>query len=283
MLNADVKSTTVARGSGPPPVLPVKRGRKSWKDRIDGAIQVALGINLSTLEMTEPRKKVQTRKKTSGNKAEQLELDLFHLISEKTGIPTEELQKDREFVLDRNRPENVDLAIEKLDKFIKAIAYKFVRSGVYFNDLVEQGRIGVWEAFEKFDADQNCSFFTWAIYKIRWAMLGLIKDPDMRYSDASLDEEFDDSGCSLHEVIPAPEPRTSVHNEILLREIWQYVDRLPEKLRKFAHLRFNPDDELTLQEIGDALGFSKQNAEQTEKKVIALLKSMILDAKVSQV
>ena len=276
MLNT-VKSATVVRGSGPPPSFQVKKpGPKSWQSRLDGAIQVYLGINLSDLDIAMPQKRVRLRRKV--DKPEQLELDLFRIL-EDYGIPRAELDENRELILDKSRPETVDLAIEKLKKYIKFIALKLSIPGVYFDDLVEQGRIGVWNAWDSYDASKGASFFTWTIYRVRWAMLDLMDEEKKKYKDSSIDEEIGEDGVSFHEVIPAPEPRMSVCDSVLLKEIWDHVDRLPERFKKFTYLRFNPDDELTLQEIGDLMGFSRQHAEKMEKKVIALLKSMILDAK----
>ena len=275
-----VKNTAVARGNCSPQVLPVKRpGRKSWKDRLNEAIQVHLDINYSALEIRERIKRSLIRKKAAANKAEQLTFDLFRRISAHSGIPTEELQKDREFVLDRNKPENIELALEKFEKFIKFMAFKFLWSGIGLDDLAQRGRIGVWEAFEDFKVERECSFFTFAINKIRWSMLNLMRDCH-RHKALSLDEEIDETGALIHEVIPAPEPRMSIYDSVLISEVWALVDRLPEKSRRVLYLRF--EEGLSLLNTGKLLGFSKQHAEKEEKKAIELLKNIVLNAEGSE-
>lgn len=50
-----------------------------------------------------------------------------------------------------------------------------VKTHVDYQDLIQAGYIGLWDAIKKYVEDRNCKFSTYANGKIRWAMRDIIR------------------------------------------------------------------------------------------------------------
>lgn len=68
------------------------------------------------------------------------------------------------------------------DEFVKLnlplvlfIANQYVNKGMDFDDLTQEGCIGLIEAVEKFDINKNCKFSTYAVWRIRRNILSALK------------------------------------------------------------------------------------------------------------
>jgi DNA-directed RNA polymerase, sigma subunit (sigma70/sigma32) len=64
----------------------------------------------------------------------------------------------------------------------------------------------------------------------------------------------------------------------LEKELHDIISKLPEKERKVLELRYglNGNEPLTLREIGDALGISRERVRQLETRAIKKLRSFAL-------
>ncbi|KAK4535385.1 hypothetical protein CDCA_CDCA04G1410 [Cyanidium caldarium] len=61
-------------------------------------------------------------------------------------------------------------------RLVVSIAKRFVRSGVAFQDLIQEGAVGLMRGVEKFNADRGFKFSTYATWWIRQAMTRFIAD-----------------------------------------------------------------------------------------------------------
>ena len=74
------------------------------------------------------------------------------------------------------------------------------------------------------------------------------------------------------------EVEESVIQEVLEKEIYDLLDRLPEKERRVIELRFGlrGDEPKTLREIGDILGVSRERVRQLETRALRKLRSLAM-------
>jgi RNA polymerase sigma factor (sigma-70 family) len=66
------------------------------------------------------------------------------------------------------------IIIEKYDRLCHKLAWKFAFTAPSFqhDDLVQEGRIGLLNAINSYDAEYGAAFMTWAYYHVRGAVAG---------------------------------------------------------------------------------------------------------------
>ncbi|MDQ7822431.1 MAG: RNA polymerase sigma factor RpoD/SigA [Candidatus Eremiobacteraeota bacterium] len=88
------------------------------------------------------------------------------------------LTKEREEMLARRIAEGDERAKEAMVqsnlRLVINIAKKYINSGMSFQDLIQEGNIGLMEAAEKFDYRKGCRFATYATWWIRQSILRAI-------------------------------------------------------------------------------------------------------------
>lgn len=84
------------------------------------------------------------------------------------------LSRDEEMELGRRIQEGDERARQELAeanlRLVISMAKKFHGSGMSFQDLIQEGNLGLLEAVSKFDPDKGCRFSTYACWWIRQAM-----------------------------------------------------------------------------------------------------------------
>jgi RNA polymerase sigma factor for flagellar operon FliA len=179
--------------------------------------------------------------------------------------------------------------------------------GLSLEDLVGAGYIGLVAAVDEFDRSRGTAFKTWAITKIRGAILEYIREADwiprsvraeMRRDEAAnrseslrpvelrccaLETRLRTARCSdselfVADIVPDPEEDTERlaiewdERMSLLKE----VGRLPAREAKVIRLRYGSDK--SFKEIGARLGCSESRAYQLHRNAIARLKLWLSEA-----
>ena len=151
--------------------------------------------------------------------------------------------------------------------FIKMIANRYKSKGE-FDDLVQQGVLGLIRATEKFDPTRDIKFLTYASYWITGFISRQVeKDRQMITVDdlEKLDLSF------------------TIEEDLLLEDLKEKTrDKLEEATSNKRDLdivlaRYYGDETVTLQELGDKYGVSRQRMEQIEKRILAKLKAKLLE------
>lgn len=171
-----------------------------------------------------------------------------------------------------------------------------------FEDLQQAGRIGLWKAIIEFDLSRDVQFSTFATCKIRGGITGQMRFDRMIHIPAhvtgtekgrarmpvlpvcleSLDQPAganrNDGAtghlASLGDLLTAPNDTEAEALAELPEEIRTAIDALPEHQRQVMIWRYGLDDgeRLTLREVGDKLGMSREGVRHREVAAIIRLR-----------
>lgn len=139
-------------------------------------------------------------------------------------------------------------------------------SKTFYEDLLQEGKLGLVKAIDDFDPQRGLNFFKFANWhiknRIRRYFRWNYKLPTCSCDASTICEEIE--GGDTEQVFEEIEGRR------LLREA---VDRLPEMDRRVLIMRFGLDenDEHTFEQIGNMFSLSKQRIEQIKTRAVRRL------------
>ena len=177
-------------------------------------------------------------------------------------------------------PEARKLLIEHNLRLVVYIAKRFENTGIYIEDLVSIGTIGLTKAINTFNPAKNIKLATYASRCIENEILMYIRKHSSERAEVSIDEplntDWDGNELLLSDILSSDDDRISF-------EIEQYEERqrvrravygLDSREREIIELRYglNGKRELTQKEVADKLGISQSYISRLEKKIIARLK-----------
>jgi RNA polymerase primary sigma factor len=170
---------------------------------------------------------------------------------------------------------------------VLAVARRYAMRGIRFDDLVQEGNIGLLKAVEHFDPRRGTRFSTYALWWIRAYIMKIVRDgrgvvrppppkpgEDLPLSprDLSLEESVDDDGEVTHLerlVADDPGPETRLLRSDKRREVNAALVRVKGRLGGLAwdivQQRLGQDNPKTLEEIGKRWGVSRERVRQVEK------------------
>lgn len=175
------------------------------------------------------------------------------------------------------------ILIERNLRLVVYIARKFENTGIYVEDLVSIGTIGLIKAINTFDPQKNIKLATYASRCIENEILMYMRKNANRRTEISIDEplnvDWDGNELLLSDIL-------GTDNDVISRDIEDQVDKkllfialkkLPERDRKIMELRFGLKcaKEFTQKEVADLLGISQSYISRLEKKIIIRLKREI--------
>lgn len=141
------------------------------------------------------------------------------------------------------------------------------RGSMLYDDLFQEGRLGVLRALQDFDPERGKNFFKFAKWhvqtKIRRALMR-----EMRRREIPVAEpQPGDNLC-------VPGADEQLEQEEGRRVLMQALNFLPDRSRKVVLMRFglNGASPRTCQQVGQELGISRQRVQQIESKALKTLK-----------
>lgn len=173
--------------------------------------------------------------------------------------------------------------IERNLRLVVYIARKFENTGIYVEDLISIGTIGLIKAINTFNPEKNIKLATYASRCIENEILMYLRKNQNRRTEISIDEplnvDWDGNELLLSDIL-------GVESDVIYKDIEDEADRellklamtkLSKREREIMQLRFGigTGREKTQKEVADILGISQSYISRLEKKIISRLKKEI--------
>ena len=169
--------------------------------------------------------------------------------------------------------------IEHNLRLVVYIAKRFENTGIYIEDLISIGTVGLIKAINTFCADKKIKLATYASRCIENEILMFIRKISNRAGEISIDEplnvDWDGNELLLSDVLGSDEDSASA--DIMKREEFatfhSAVNSLEPRERQIIILRYglNGHEEMTQKDVADHLGISQSYISRLEKKIITKL------------
>lgn len=173
--------------------------------------------------------------------------------------------------------------IERNLRLVVYIARKFENTGIYVEDLISIGTIGLIKAINTFKPQKNIKLATYASRCIENEILMYLRKNSNMRSEISIDEplnvDWDGNELLLSDIL-------GTDNDVICKNIEDEVDKellldamgkLSGREQQIMKLRFGLDNckEKTQKEVADLLGISQSYISRLEKRIIGRLKKEI--------
>ncbi len=174
--------------------------------------------------------------------------------------------------------------IEHNLRLVVYIARKFENTGIYVEDLISIGTIGLIKAINTFRPDKNIKLATYASRCIENEILMYLRKNSNARSEVSIDEplnvDWDGNELLLSDIL-------GTDNDVICKNIEDEVDKtllknaltkLNCRERKIMELRFGlaGETEKTQKQVADLMGISQSYISRLEKRIIKRLKKEIV-------
>lgn len=207
----------------------------------------------------------------------------IHYINGSQALP-EPLSKEEEEVLLARLQSGESAVREELIvhnlRLVVYIAKKFETSGVFVEDLISIGTIGLIKAVNTFRPEKNIKLATYASRCIENEILMYLRKTSAHKADVSIDEplnvDWDGNELLLSDILGS-EP-DSIHENLEYDDekklLLKCVRTLPSRERMIMNMRFGLDGESehTQKEVADLLGISQSYISRLEKRILGQLK-----------
>ena len=159
---------------------------------------------------------------------------------------------------------NPEHLLAEHEGLIRAIAQTYAKTGVPLEDLLQEGRIGLWEAAQRFDATREAKFSTYATFWIKKRILEVVQRElansvnTVELTDTASERLTDKSFVSNHQ---QPDNRDALRLPATMPIIEQQI------------LRLSYEQQLPIKEIATQLNLSPEKVRQIRQKALRRLKA----------
>lgn len=175
------------------------------------------------------------------------------------------------------------ILIERNLRLVVYIARKFENTGIFIEDLISIGTIGLIKSINTFNPKKNIKLATYASRCIENEILMYLRKNSNMRTEVSIDEplnvDWDGNELLLSDIL-------GTDNDVICKNIEDEVDKelllcaltkLNVRERKIMELRFGLGNskERTQKEVADMLGISQSYISRLEKRIIGRLKREI--------
>ena len=174
--------------------------------------------------------------------------------------------------------------IERNLRLVVYIARKFENTGIYMEDLISIGTIGLIKSINTFKPDKKIKLATYASRCIENEILMFLRRTNKLKTEISIDEplnvDWDGNELLLSDILWT-EPDIiyrNIEEEVDKKLLKQALLKLNDREREIVELRFGfstQGKEKTQKEVADLLGISQSYISRLEKKIILRLKKEI--------
>lgn len=228
------------------------------------------------------------KKRKSLNDFERSSQTYFSEISE-----FKPLSRDEEFSLwERYRKNNDIKARDKLIKsnlkFVASVARGYQGLGLSYSDLIAEGNYGLMKAIDRFDYEKGYKTISYSVWWIRQSILEALKERkgiegESLPQDCEKQNSLEEDDYAVDNVVKDEYIDYGSTDELktdeLKKVIVGLIDCLSEREKYVISEYFglNSKECLTLEEIGDTIGLTKERVRQIKEKALKKLRSEALN------
>lgn len=198
-------------------------------------------------------------------------------------LPPPLTREEEEFLLSRlpNGENSVrGMLIERNLRLVVYIARKFENTGVYIEDLVSIGTIGLIKAVNTFDPSKRIKLATYASRCIENEILMFLRRNNKLRSEVSFDEplnvDWDGNELLLSDVLGTESDTIyrNLEDEVDRTLLYDALEKLSSREKRIMELRFGlrTGEEMTQKDVADLLGISQSYISRLEKRIIKRLR-----------
>lgn len=229
-------------------------------------------------------RKLSTRIKQLWQKLFDLTEDFaVHYINGSEQLP-EPLSKEEEEAAFKLMETDYDTAREMLIvhnlRLVVFIAKKFENTGIWLEDLISIGTVGLIKAVNTFSVDKKIKLATYASRCIENEILMYLRKYSQYRYDISIDEplnvDWDGNELLLSDVLGTDSDCINSHldEEVEKQLLHEAIDHLQPREKQIMEMRFglNGKKEKTQKEVADEIGISQSYISRLEKRIIKQLR-----------
>lgn len=165
-------------------------------------------------------------------------------------------------------------------RLVVYIAKKFENTGIWLEDLVSIGTIGLIKAVNTFSVNKNIKLATYASRCIENEILMYLRKYSQYRYDISIDEplnvDWDGNELLLSDVLGTDNDCVNSHieDEVEKQLLHEAINHLAPREKQIMEMRFglNGKSEKTQKEVADAIGISQSYISRLEKRIIKQLR-----------
>ncbi len=179
-----------------------------------------------------------------------------------------------------NRDAARDTLIVHNLRLVVYIAKKFENTGIWLEDLVSIGTVGLIKAVNTFSVDKKIKLATYASRCIENEILMYLRKYSQYRYDISIDEplnvDWDGNELLLSDVLGTENDCVNSHleDEVEKQLLHEAIDQLQPREKQIMEMRFglNGRKEKTQKEVADEIGISQSYISRLEKRIIKQLR-----------
>ena len=203
------------------------------------------------------------------------------------------LSKEEEYSLWEKYRKNNDIkARDKLIKsnlkFVASVARGYQGMGLSYSDLIAEGNCGLMKAIDKFDYEKGFKTISYSVWWIKQSILEALKERvgvegESLPQDFEKQNNYDDDDYNVDYLIKDEYIDYSTIDEVKTDELKKIISSLTNSLtnrEKYViteYFGLNSKEGLTLEEIGNTIGLTKERVRQIKEKALKKLRSEALN------
>ena len=174
--------------------------------------------------------------------------------------------------------------IEHNLRLVVFISRRFENTGIYLEDLISIGTIGLIKAIGTYRLDKNIKLATYASRCIENEILMYIRKTANQKTEISLDEpinmDYDGNELLLSDILGTDENIVTgaLEDDVDIQILRKALTELPQREQEIMQMRYGLGGrkELTQKEVAQKMGISQSYISRLEKKIMLRLKKELI-------